>query len=164
MRDKSQKAAGHSPYAISFLPLALWSLIVLVAFLPGCLRQDILPDVTPPPVVVDPVDPVTPDTNDPLRVLILYEQDDLKHLPPSQVDALQSLKVLDWLDSHGADYRIWDQHVKTQFAPEFWQQAVQLPHGKLPWIWISGKGHRGVNGAFPESTDAVLQLLDSTVK
>lgn len=127
----------------------------------GCLRQDIIPDVTPPPVVVDPV---TPDTNDPLRVLILYEQDDLKSLPQSQVDALVSIRVLDWLDSHGADYRIWDKDVKTQYAPQFWQDAMKLPHDSLPWIWISGKGYRGVNGPYPRSTDDVLKLLDSTIK
>lgn len=141
-------------------------LLLLALLCPGCLRQDVLP--VPPPVVVDPVTPddsVTPiDETDPLRVLILYEQDDLKHLPPSQVDALQSLKVHEWLDAHGADYRIWDQDVKTQFAPKFWQEAVKLPHEKLPWIWITGHGQRGVNGAYPTDTDAVLQLLERSVR
>lgn len=127
----------------------------------GCLR----PDVGPGPDVI-PVTPVTPvEPLDPsgLKVLVLYESDDLGKLPPAQVHAIQSRKVRAWLDSHQADYRIWDQHTDTTHSPDFWRQAMKLPRERLPWIWISdAKSSR--DGPLPANTDAVLQLLDSTLK
>lgn len=145
------------------MPALIWLRVALccVMLVSGCLRQDVIPDVTPSPVVVDPVNPVTPDANDPLRVLVLYDADPqaMRALPQSQLLTLQGLELREWLEAHQADYRIWDKGVDTSHAPEFWQQAVKLPHDSLPWIWAS-RGGRGFNGQL-QSTAEIIDRLNS---
>lgn len=140
----------------------MWRFLLSLLLLCGCLRQDVLPvdPVNPPTPVVDPVTPPAPIEPGSLKVLILYESSEKHLLPPSQLNALHSLNVVEWLESHQADYRIWDQHADTSHAEPFWQQAIKLPHGPLPWIWITGPGIKGVNGPYPTTDAEVVQLLE----
>ncbi len=143
----------------------MWRLLISLLLLAGCLRQDILPidHIEPPTPVVDPVTPPAPLEPGSLKVLILYESSEKHLLPQSQLNALHSLNVIEWLESHQADYRIWDKDTNTSHAGQFWQQAITLPHGPLPWIWITGPGVKGVNGPYPKTDAEVVQLLEQSV-
>ena len=103
-----------------FIPL--WLILLLC----GCLVPD------PVPVIPDDGQkpaPVVPSVEGPLKVLILYEADtaEFQKLPPSQILAIQSLKLRNFLQAKGADWRIWDQHVNTASEPKFWQDAIKMP-------------------------------------
>lgn len=142
---------------LSWLRFAFCGLLLLA----GCLRQDVIPDVSP----VDPVVDVAPTpqpapvpVTDGLKVLVLYDSDALRSLPQSQVLALQSLELREWLESKHADYRIWDKSVDTSHASDFWKEAVKLPHDSLPWFWAA-RGGRGVNGPFSSTAD-IIKLIE----
>lgn len=134
----------------------------LILLLCGCLVPDPIP-VTPDDGQT-PV-PVVPSVEGPLKVLILYEADtaEFQKLPASQILAIQSLKLRNFLQAKGADWRIWDQHVNTDSEPQFWQDAVKLPHNSLPWIWVA-KGSAGVNGALPKTEAEIEALIEKVSK
>lgn len=135
-------------------------LLLLLVLLSGCLRPDPVPvDPKPPVPVVDPVI-----TDGKLKVLILFEADELPGLPTEQLLAIQGPEVRDWLTSHNADWRIWDQHIDTKFADKFWQDAVKLPRDSLPWIWITGGTGKGVKGPLPKSSSEIIALLERQSK
>lgn len=136
-------------------------LLLFLILFGGCLRPDAVP---PAPKPVDPVvDPVV--TNGTMRVLILHENDDRRNYSPETIATLNSPELKQWLTDHKADWRIWDQHVDTQYADPFWQKAVKLPHGELPWIWISpADGSKGVNGPLPKTLAETMELLGRYAK
>lgn len=128
-----------------------------VLLLAGCLRQDIQPDISPDVTPAVEVTPQPAPNSETLRVLVLYDSDALRDLPQSQLLTLQGLELREWLEAHHADYRIWDKSVDTSHAPEFWQQAVKLPHDSLPWIWAS-RGGRGFNGPLQSAAETIARL------
>lgn len=132
-------------------------LLFLILFA-GCIQQ-VAPAPGPDPVT--PVDPPAPVVTDgKLRVLILYEEDNIPNLPVSQMQAIRGPEVREWLTSHKADWRIWDQHIDTQFADKFWQDAVKMPHDSLPWIWVTGGTNgKGASGPLPKTSVEVIDLL-----
>lgn len=133
-------------------------LLLFLILLSGCVRPEVSPQPNPDQVV-NPPTPVAIDAK--LRVLILFENDELGRLPTSQLLAIQGPQIRDWLKANNAEFRIWDQHTDTQYADKFWQEAIKLPHQSLPWIWISGgKDGKGVNGPLPQSADDVIALLE----
>lgn len=136
-------------------------LLLFLVLLGGCLRPDAVP---PAPKPVDPaVDPVV--TNGTMRVLILHENDERRNYSPETIATLNSPELKQWLTDHKAEWRIWDQHVDTQYADPFWQKAVKLPHGELPWIWISpADGSKGVNGPLPKTLAETMELLGRYAK
>ena len=137
----------------------MWRYLLLATVLfAGCLQHDVAPTPDPPPVP-QPVEPVDPGA---LKVLILYENDDFPQMPPSQVNAIQSTKLRGWLIEHRADFRIWDQHTDTRHADPFWQKSIKLPHGKLPWMWVS-TNNKSHDGGMPTTIEDTLKLLDTTV-
>lgn len=88
-----------------------------------------------PPRPVDPPSPVdppapTPVPTGPLRVLVLYESEDLPRMKPGQLDALYSRKVRDALDDAcAADgpvkaWRVWDRDTDASAASKEWQAAL----------------------------------------
>lgn len=83
------------------------------------------PGPTPP----DPTPPAPVPTG-PLRVLILYESEDLPKMPPGQLDALYSRKVRDALnDACASDgpvkaWRIWDKDTDASASSREWQAAL----------------------------------------
>lgn len=140
----------------------MWrSLLLTLVLFTGCLQHEVNPDpdLTPLPVP-PPVEPIGPGS---LKVFILYESDDINKLPPAQVNAIQSSKLRAWFESHQADYRIWDQHTDVTHAEPFWQKAIKLPHGPLPWMWISAN-QKSQEGALPPTLEATLKLLDASVQ
>lgn len=139
--------------------LIMWrSLLLAVVLISGCLQHDTNPTPDPQPVP-QPVEPIEPGLT---KVLILYESDDFKTLPPSQVNAIQSAKLRKWLDVHQADYRIWDKDTDATHADPFWQKSLKLPHGALPWMWISANG-KSRDGAMPKTIDDTLKTLDAAL-
>lgn len=135
-----------------------WILALLLSLsICGCLRPDNPPDVVTPDTV--PAVEPEPNPSGPFRVLILYENDDFQQLPASQVAAIRSPKLREWLTANKADFRIWDQNVDTKNAAEFWQKAVKLPRDSLPWVWATG-GKNGINGPLPASESALIELLE----
>lgn len=137
-------------------------LSLLLILLAGCI-QPVTPSPGPDPV--NPVDPPAPVVTDgKLRVLILYEEDELPNLPAEQMLAIRGPEVRDWLTAHNADWRIWDQHIETKYAGKFWQEAVKLPHDSLPWIWVTGGTSKGVKGPLPKSAGKIIELLEGNSK
>lgn len=123
----------------------------------------------PHPVVpVDPPKPPAPPApivGDGLHVLIVYESADLQKLPVSQVSALKSQTVRDYLDGRCAKegngraaWRVWDKDTNTAEDLKTWQDAMKRPRASLPWVIISD-GRTGYEGPFPSTTDATLELL-----
>lgn len=139
-----------------------WAFALLLLILcSGCLRPDPVPVDPKPPVPV--VDPVV--TTGAMRVLILHENDDRAKYSWDTIETLSSPKLIEWLNTHKAEWRIWDQNIDTQYAEPFWQKAVDLPHGDLPWIWISpADGSKGVNGPLPKTLAETLELLGRYAK
>lgn len=134
-------------------------LLFLIALL-GCVQPTTPPAPLPTPDV-QPVEPPAPVVTDgKLRVLILFEADDIPSLPVEQMLALQGPEVRAWLTSHNADWRIWDQHIDTKFSDKFWQDAVKLPRDSLPWIWITGGNGKGAKGPLPKSAAEIIALLE----
>lgn len=138
-------------------------LLLLLILMGGCLRPDAVPPgPTPPAPVVDPNPPAPAGV---MRVLILHENDDRRNYSPETIATLNSPELKAWLTDHKAEWRIWDQNVDTQYADPFWQKAVKLPHGDLPWIWISpADGSKGVNGPLPKSLAETMELLGRYAK
>lgn len=133
-------------------------LLILALLFCGCIQPDAAPPgPTPPAPVVDPTPPIPTGV---MRVLILFEADDLPILPVEQMLALQGPEVRAWLTSHKADWRIWDQHIDTKFADKFWQDAVKLPRDSLPWIWVTGADGKGSKGPLPKSSAEIIDLLE----
>lgn len=125
---------------------------------------------TPEPQPPDPPQPnpgefgPSPFTGEGLRVLIIYEHDDLAKYPATQFDQLGSLTLRTWMrenaakDSSGnVQFRCVDQHAVA--IPTVWQDAMQRQRSSLPWL-IAGNGHVGYEGKLPESEEKTLDLLE----
>ena len=127
-------------------------LVILVLLVSGCLQKT---SVEPAPKV----EPVVVSSG--LKMLLLYENDpaELVKLPQSQLSIIQSQKLRAKLKEAGADFRIWDKDVNVSNETEYWKNAIKLPHGPLPWIWISN-GSDGVNGPLPKSLDDMIKLVE----
>lgn len=124
------------------------------------------PPVPPGPVPPGPTPGPAPIPGDGLRVLVVYESADLTKYPASQVSALYSADLRDYLNSHcakgpdgkTAEYRIWDQNVSTVNESKTWQDAMKRNRAELPWIVISN-GRDGYEGPLPKTKDELLKLL-----
>lgn len=122
------------------------------------------PGPTPPgPTPPGPTPTPAPIPVDGFRVLMLYESAEAAKYPASQVAALHSKMVRDYLrekcvkeDLGG--WHIWDKDVDASAMPKHWQDALKRPRTELPWIIIS-TGKTGYEGPLPADADKTLELL-----
>lgn len=122
---------------------------------------------TPIPPTPNPPEPKPPEPKPPspapipgegLKMLIVYNDAQLKTLPQGQIDILQSVAVRQYLQSKGADYRVWTDRVNTAGAEKVWQDAYARPRTGTPWLIVSN-GKEGYEGLLPGSVNEMLELL-----
>lgn len=108
-----------------------------------------------------------------LRVLILYESEDLITMPPEQAAILTSVALREYLDKHcpnetldksktSRSYRFYDKDDDMSKAPSVWAQTVKYAKEKnipVPSILIVGTERELYSGPLPESVDKTLELL-----
>lgn len=82
-----------------------------------------------PPVVVDPIVPASN-----LRVLCLYESDDIDAMSREQAVAFNSTKIREWLNGHTLDWRQMDRDTPQTNDSDKWKAifAVAKDHTPLP--------------------------------
>jgi hypothetical protein len=128
-----------------------------------------VPPTPLPPTPVPPAPPPGPPAPIPvpgLRVMIVYESDDLSKYPPAQTAVLydQSLRVyLDSVTVVGQDgrtheYRIWDKDVILTNEEQLWKDAMARSHPQLPWLLVSN-GVTGYEGPLPAKTADTIALI-----
>jgi hypothetical protein len=124
------------------------------------------PDVEPKPDEPKP-HPVTPSpfSGDGVRVLVVYELDDVSSYSPEQMKTLYSKRLRTWAiencakDASGApEMRIFDQHTAGQ--PEQWQKLLAKPRQAMPWL-IVGNGKKGYEGPLPATEAETIALLET---
>lgn len=123
--------------------------------------------VPPTPVPVPPTPPA-PIPQSGFRVLVVYESAEINKLPASQVAALKSQNIRDYLDLRCVagpdgkkDWRTWDKDTNVSGASPMWQDAfakVKASSGAYPKILISN-GVTGFIGPYPINGVDTLELL-----
>jgi hypothetical protein len=123
------------------------------------------PDPTPP----DPPKPddVVPIPADGLRVLIVFEMDDVNKYKPSTRAIISGASMRSYLDSvcvknsaNVPEYRVFDKDTVAEAG--LWKNALARPRKSVPWIVVSN-GKRGFEGPLPE-TEAETQALIARYK
>lgn len=137
-------------------------------------------DITIPSLSVEPVDPDIPDPIVPepsppsapspfegegIRILIVYELDEMASYSPSVLDTMYSKDLRLWAVNNCAkdvggqpELRLFDDDVQNQ--PERWMKALSRPRGAMPWL-IVGNGKKGYEGPLPPTEEATLALLET---
>lgn len=129
----------------------------------------------PPPVPPTPPGPVPPTpgpapiAGDGLRVLIVYETQEIGKLTPGQFQTVFGEPMRTMLDSKcvvGPDnktreWRIYDKDISTTNVPKNWQDAMKRDRKSVPWLIVSNpqKGG-GFEGPLPERVEDTIALLN----
>ena len=125
------------------------------------------PTPTPEPDPPKPPDP-TPDEAPPialpgLRVLIVYEQDDVNKYSAATQAILYGASMRAYLESICVknvagmpEYRVFDKDVVAEQGT--WKTALTRPRKSVPWIIISN-GKKGFEGPLPESESETKTLI-----
>jgi hypothetical protein len=129
--------------------------LILALLLAGCM-----PPAHPKPPEIDVPAPDVIDDDSPLRVLIVYERDDVRKLPQDQRDIIDGPAFRAWLKEHDADWRIWDQHVDASSAADpFWRDALKQPRTGVPWLYAS-KGSDAISGPLPSNVELSTKAVE----
>lgn len=115
--------------------------------------------VKPDPVKPDPVKPdesSSPFAGDGLRVLIVYEKDDLPTLPQSQIAVLTGTELRDYLATRAKDWRAFDKDQTP--ADAVWADAMKRDRKSVPWILV-GNGKAGHEGPLPATIADTIALI-----
>ena len=130
------------------------------------------PTPKPPPPDPQPPTPPTPDDVVPipvdgLRVLIVYEMDDMNKYKQATRAIISGASMRSFMDSvcvkntaKVPEYRVFDKD--TIAEPGIWKNALARPKKSVPWIVISN-GKHGFEGPLPE-TEADTQALIARYK
>ena len=128
-----------------------------------------VPPVPPaPPVPPVPPVPPAPIPSDGLRVLIVYESQDLGKYKAGQLAAMfgektrayMTAKCVKGADGKTPEFRVWDKDVNTTKESKLWQEFMALPRPSLPWIFVAN-GDKGASQALPEVLEETVKLLES---
>lgn len=122
------------------------------------------PGPTPPPVP-PPVPPnPSPFTEPGIRILIVYETNDVSTYSKEVTTILYSKAIRQWAVTSGAkdskghpELRILDKHTVVEDAK--WSRLLK-DAPTVPYLYI-GNGTKGYSGPLPENEAAVLQLLET---
>jgi hypothetical protein len=118
------------------------------------------PDPAPEPAPVPPAPIGAPG----LRVLMVYESEDLSRYPPAQLYVLTDTNLRTYLNGACAkldnipEYRVWDKDVDTTKESALWQEAMKRPRGTLPAILVSN-GTTGYDGPLPMTSAEAIALI-----
>lgn len=123
--------------------------------------------VPPLPPTPNPVDPlIPPPVSDlGLRVLFVFENTDLRKLPPEQVAIATSTKLRDYLDkrcvleSKTRAYRFYDKDTKLTNDYPVWGKLMGVPRQSVPWIVICN-GKTWTSIPMPGNVDDAIKLID----
>ena len=130
------------------------------------------PIPTPTPQPQPEVEPAPKPTPAPipldgLRVLMVYDSEQLAKLPPAQHAVFFSQELRGYLNSKCAlsdkgqrEWRVWTSSTDASGEAEHWQQAMARPRKSLPWLIISN-GKAGYEGPLPGTVADTLKLLQS---
>lgn len=123
------------------------------------------PGPTPPVPTPPGPTPAPPIPLAGLRVLFVFESEDLSRYPVGQLAALYSGEIRSYLAAKCAkavdgtpERRFWDQNIDTTGAAPHWQAVMQRPRTTLPWLIIS-TGTTGYEGPLPATEAETLELL-----
>jgi hypothetical protein len=92
-----------------------------------------------------------------LRSLTVIEADDQVEYPAEQLAAIQSATFRKELQDKGWSIKMLDQDLTRQGEP--WQQMLEMPRPKLPWLYISND-KRSYSGPYPNDIDQARKLFD----
>ena len=119
---------------------------------------DPTPDVKPQPAPI-PLDG--------LRVLMVYDSEQLAKLPAAQHAIFYSNEIRAYLTSKCAispkgqrEWRVWTSTTDASGEAEHWQQAMARPRKSLPWLIISN-GKTGYEGPLPANVADTLKLIQT---
>lgn len=118
------------------------------------------PDPKPPGPTPDP----TPQGE--LRVLIVYESEELPKLADAQRAIIYSMKVRKALDAVCADdgarkaYRMFDKDIDASGDTKGWADLMKKSRPSLPYVYFTRGGVVSYEGALPADVTSFLALLD----
>jgi len=122
----------------------------------------------PDPKPIDPPKPVEPPKEYALRVLMIYESEDLSKYPPEQVNALRSQSLRKYLNSvclvvdRVPEWRIFDKDTNMENESKAWQDLMNKPFTTLPWIIINN-GVEEFEGPLPLTAQEIAALVKKYV-
>lgn len=109
-------------------------------------------DALPPIVKVAPI------PADGLHVLVVEETEDRTKLPPSQIVALTSSVLRDYVAAKQGQFMMADDDSPIEHMDPLWAAALARPRTGLPWIIVSN-GTNGAEQLLPQDIDATLELI-----
>lgn len=117
------------------------------------------PDPIPTPTPTPTPDPPAPfPSPDGLRVLMVYETNDLASYPPDQKNVMYDKTFRDYLTKTCVEWRVYDKDTDISSGSEPIKTAMTLPRESLPWIVISN-GKTGYSGPIPGNADLAQKLV-----
>lgn len=122
------------------------------------------PEPPAPPKPPAPPEPAAPIPGDGLRVLIVYEANDLGKYPKNQLAVMYDQKFRDHLAATcpkvdgQPEWRIYDKDTDMSNESKTWQDAMKRPHPELPWIVVSN-GKTGYEGKLPANVAETMSLV-----
>jgi hypothetical protein len=127
--------------------------------------------VPPGPTPPGPTPSPAPIPADGLRVMIIYDRNDLARYPAAQVAAMQSKKLWDYLSANCAkgpdgvtpEWRVWSKEVDATNESKLWRDAFARKRGDMPWIIVSN-GKTGFEGPCAKTADEIIEQIKLAVK
>lgn len=138
----------------------------------------VITGVAPPPIPPTPPGPTPPApptpgpapiAGDGLRVLIVYETQEIGKLTPGQFSAIFGDPLRTMMNAKCAtgpvgatkEWRIYDKDISTNGETKTWQDAMARPRKSVPWLIVSNpqKGG-GFEGPLPERVEDTIALLN----
>lgn len=110
------------------------------------------PTPTPPTPVAD--NPFPPGKN---YVLIVEEQEERGNLPEEQQYIFSDVRITDFLESKGIEYRILDTNTTFSDANSIWKKPLSCRKGKFSIVVANGTSWKAIE--LPSNVESTLSFL-----
>jgi len=133
----------------------------------GVIPDPVDPD-DPYPPPTPPIDPDPPIKDPGLRVLMVYESQDLPIMSADQKLIFFSTRLRDYLNDNCVlsdvtktrEWRIFDQDIEFPInCDSVWCNVMERPRASIPWIVISN-GMTGFEGPLPRNVEDTITLIN----